>query len=247
MASKKQTYIQRPKRCEHLQFLGEEPLCVEDNRLHSLIDPQQFFSFPSVGVILSEGQRMAISQRGQVSVLENEQRLEYPLDVRHRVSVMALGVGQNSLLLGTHTGSVLRWEPTQKKWQERGAYPDDVVDLAASDTDIVVALSDEPFVILDESGTRIGSEPASAVAVNGRRIAVAARYGDLSILNEPSQCTAALGVSQLEWIGDNTLVWGGLSSGVWTIGERCRRLMVQGEQLLWFDTKQPVKATELGR
>ena len=247
VASKKQSYIQRPEDCAHLQFLGEEPLCVQDNHLYTLSDPQQLFSFPSMGTLLSSGRRLAIGQRGQVSILENEHRIDYPLDVRHRVSVMALGTGQNGVLLGTHTGSVLRWDVAQNKWQERGAYPDDVVDLDASDAEIVVALSDEPFVILDASGTRVGAEAASAVAVNGKKIAVAARYGGLSLLNESSRCTAALGVSQLEWIGDDTLAWGGLSSGVWTIGERCRRLTVQGERLLWFDTQQPVKATELGR
>ena len=58
---------------------------------------------------------------------------------------------------------------------ELATFPDKVVSLDLFDSEVLVALEDEPS-ILQESVSQVGREVASAVATNGQRSAIAALF-----------------------------------------------------------------------
>ena len=190
--------------------------------------------------VQSTGSRIAVWQRGEVLILEGQTKTVYPLNVRHQVSVFHLGLDEHELFLGTTTGSILKWQPEHSSWKSLAAFPDKVVGMSATDSEVLVALDDDPFVIVGQSVDRVGTKVVTSVAANGRHIALAERYGGLGLMNKDDRCEDALGVDKLIWIEADTIIWGGLTSGVWRLGSKCRRLGNQADQLIWLDTQQPV-------
>ena len=239
--------IEVPKRCLAIHSLGSEWLCEQTDQLSRLAPNETVMEMENKHLIQPADSQVAVWQRGQIHLLEGLRQKAYPLSVRHRVSVIHLGSDDSELILGTTTGSVLRWQPEHSEWMELATFPDKVVSLDLSDSEVLVALEDEPFSILQESVSPVGREVASAVATNGQRSAIAARFGGLSILHDRMHCTDALGVEQVLWLGDDLLAWGGLTSGVWRLGTPCRRIGILGQQLVWLDTQQPVQLNGLSR
>ncbi|MGC6509922.1 MAG: hypothetical protein ACON4U_15965 [Myxococcota bacterium] len=238
--SKPVTYLETPDHCRALRSLNQAWVCEQTDQLSWLSSNEKIMDLEPKRTVQSTGSRIAIWQRGQVLILEGHTKTVYPLNVRHQVSVFHLGLDEHELFLGTTTGSILKWQPEHSSWKSLAAFPDKVVGMSVTDSEVLVALDDDPFVIVGQSVDRVGTKVVTSVAANGRHIALAERYGGLGLMNKDDRCEDALGVDKLIWIEADTIIWGGLTSGVWRLGSKCRRLGNQVDQLIWLDTQQPV-------
>ena len=146
------------------------------------------------------------------------------------------------LALGTHTGSVLIWDIQTRSWIERQMYPDDVVSLNWADSNLLVALMDEPFFVLSDNDEYRGNASATTLAGRGDEIAVANRFGGIQLLSTGQRCSDAVGVHQIVWINSNLLLWSGETSGVWNIGRGCRLVSVGEGGLNWLDNGRVIQS-----
>jgi hypothetical protein len=229
--------------CQSVLSYQDESWCVTNEKVTAYDAEHTLYSKHPISLAFSTtGQMILAHPFNGITLISPDGVTEYSLSSRYKVQTIAISSSGTDIALGTTTGEVLVLGPND--FEERYRYPDEVVSLSWAGEDLMVAYEDEPFVVLKPSGVFRGDIVASAVAGSMNRQAVAGRYGGLILLHSPSNsCPKAVGVKKMEWIDSETLLWSGLTQGVWSSKtEKCRETVFTKTDLRWLDNRSTIES-----
>lgn len=229
--------------CQSMLSYQDENWCVTTEKITGFDSGQTLYSKYPISLAYSTTDQLILAHPfNGITLISPDGVTEYSLSSRYKVQAMAISSTGADIALGTTTGEVLVLGP--KVFEERYRYPDEVVSLSWAGKDLMVAYEDEPFVVLKEGGVFKGDIVASAVAGDINRQAVADRYGGVTLLHTHSNsCVEAVGVKTMEWVDSETLLWGGLTQGVWSsTTEKCREIVFSNTDLRWLDNRSEIES-----